>query len=147
MTEEEIIQKWQTCEDTKKKYVTLSDTENTAVCWKASNLIFCITASCVETRGLLELLLCFSSLYADWAHLFFREEKLANLLHKKKYLKAIGLAITLDQPFKVLNIIKRACAFPFDNEIFWKFLLAVSFFPAELFSVFSAEVIGETGGK
>ena len=36
----------------------------------------------------------------------FREQKLANLMHDKKYLKAIGLAITLDQPFKVLNVIK-----------------------------------------
>ncbi len=36
----------------------------------------------------------------------FREQKLSNLLHEKKYLKAIGLAITLDRPFQVLNIIK-----------------------------------------
>ena len=31
---------------------------------------------------------------------------MSNLLHQKKYLKAIGLAITLEQPFRVLNIIK-----------------------------------------
>lgn len=36
----------------------------------------------------------------------YREQQLSNLIHKKKYLKAIGLAITLEQPFKVLKILK-----------------------------------------
>nr|XP_034311300.1 transducin beta-like protein 3 [Crassostrea gigas] len=36
-----------------------------------------------------------------------KEQQLSNLLHKKKYLRAIGLAITLEQPFRVLNIIKE----------------------------------------
>ncbi|XP_062581560.1 transducin beta-like protein 3 [Saccostrea cucullata] len=36
-----------------------------------------------------------------------KEQELSNLLHQKKYLKAIGLAITLEQPFRVLNIIKE----------------------------------------
>ena len=36
----------------------------------------------------------------------YREQELANLLLQKKYLKAIGLAITLEQPFRVLNIMK-----------------------------------------
>ena len=44
--------------------------------------------------------------FAESLMMYFREQKLANLMHNKKYLKAIGLAITLDQPFKVLNIIK-----------------------------------------
>ncbi|XP_072044445.1 transducin beta-like protein 3 [Amphiura filiformis] len=35
-----------------------------------------------------------------------KEQQLSNLLHEKKYLKAIGLAITLDQPFKLLGIVK-----------------------------------------
>ena len=37
---------------------------------------------------------------------FFREQELQNLLHHKKYLKALGLAISLDQPFRVLSVIK-----------------------------------------
>ncbi|XP_061191404.1 transducin beta-like protein 3 [Saccostrea echinata] len=36
-----------------------------------------------------------------------KEQELSNLLHQKKYLKAIGLAITLEQPFRVLSIIKE----------------------------------------
>ncbi|XP_022093609.1 transducin beta-like protein 3 isoform X2 [Acanthaster planci] len=36
-----------------------------------------------------------------------KEQELSNLLHEKKYLKAIGLAITLNQPFRVLTIMKN----------------------------------------
>ncbi|XP_033631060.1 transducin beta-like protein 3 [Asterias rubens] len=36
-----------------------------------------------------------------------KEQELSNLLHDKKYLKAIGLAITLNQPFRVLTIMKN----------------------------------------
>jgi len=35
-----------------------------------------------------------------------KQQELSNLISDKKYLEAIGLAITLDQPFRVLNIIK-----------------------------------------
>lgn len=35
-----------------------------------------------------------------------KQQELSNLINDKKYLEAIGLAITLDQPFRVLNIIK-----------------------------------------
>ncbi|XP_038065030.1 transducin beta-like protein 3 [Patiria miniata] len=35
-----------------------------------------------------------------------KEQELSNLLHEKKYLKAIGLAITLNQPYRVLTIMK-----------------------------------------
>jgi len=38
--------------------------------------------------------------------LILREQELSNLLQQKKFVKAIGLAITLDQPFRVLNIFK-----------------------------------------
>ncbi|XP_061605673.1 transducin beta-like protein 3 [Phyllopteryx taeniolatus] len=34
------------------------------------------------------------------------QQKLSNLLHEKKYLKALGLAISLDQPHTVLSVIK-----------------------------------------
>jgi len=36
----------------------------------------------------------------------FREQELSNLLMEKNYMKAIALAITLEQPFRVLNITK-----------------------------------------
>lgn len=36
----------------------------------------------------------------------FRQQELSNLLHEKKYLKALGLAISLDQPHTVLTVIK-----------------------------------------
>ncbi|KAH3860700.1 transducin beta-like protein 3 [Dreissena polymorpha] len=36
-----------------------------------------------------------------------QEQELSNLIHEKKYLKAIGLAITLEQPFRLLNILKE----------------------------------------
>lgn len=35
-----------------------------------------------------------------------RKQELSNLLHEKKYLKALGLAISLDQPHTVLTVIK-----------------------------------------
>lgn len=35
-----------------------------------------------------------------------RQQELSNLLHEKKYLKALGLAISLDQPHTVLTVIK-----------------------------------------
>ena len=38
----------------------------------------------------------------------FREQELSNLLMEKNYLKAIALAISLEQPLRVLNITKGA---------------------------------------
>ncbi|ESO84760.1 hypothetical protein LOTGIDRAFT_221859 [Lottia gigantea] len=38
--------------------------------------------------------------------LILKEQQLSNLIQKKKYLKALSLAITLEQPYKVLSIIK-----------------------------------------
>lgn len=38
----------------------------------------------------------------------WRQQELSNLLHEKKYLKALGLAISLDQPRTVLTVIKGA---------------------------------------
>ncbi|XP_077388814.1 transducin beta-like protein 3 isoform X1 [Festucalex cinctus] len=35
-----------------------------------------------------------------------KQQELSNLLHEKKYLKALGLAISLDQPHTVLSVIK-----------------------------------------
>jgi hypothetical protein len=35
-----------------------------------------------------------------------RVQELSNLLHNKKYIDAIGLAITLDQPWRLLKIFK-----------------------------------------
>lgn len=36
----------------------------------------------------------------------WRQQELSNLLHEKKYLKALGLAISLDQPHTALTVIK-----------------------------------------
>lgn len=36
-----------------------------------------------------------------------KQQTLANLLHEKKYLKALGIAISLDQPHTVLRVIKE----------------------------------------
>lgn len=38
--------------------------------------------------------------------LFSREQELSNLLHEKRYLKALGLAISLDRPHTVLMVVK-----------------------------------------
>lgn len=35
-----------------------------------------------------------------------KQQELSNLINDKKFVEAIGLAITLDQPFRVLNIVK-----------------------------------------
>ncbi|NXI35916.1 TBL3 protein, partial [Galbula dea] len=35
-----------------------------------------------------------------------KEQELSNLLHEKRYLKALGLAISLDRPHTVLTVIK-----------------------------------------
>ncbi|KAL3875489.1 hypothetical protein ACJMK2_033435 [Sinanodonta woodiana] len=39
-----------------------------------------------------------------------QEQELSNLIQQKKYLKALSLAITLEQPFRVLTIIKEVLA-------------------------------------
>ena len=35
-----------------------------------------------------------------------REQELSNLLHHKDYFRAVGVAISLDQPFRVLKILQ-----------------------------------------
>ncbi len=35
-----------------------------------------------------------------------QEQELSNLLHRKDYLKAVGVAISLDQPYRVLKILQ-----------------------------------------
>lgn len=35
-----------------------------------------------------------------------REQELSNLLHHKDYVRAVGVAISLDQPFRVLKILQ-----------------------------------------
>lgn len=35
-----------------------------------------------------------------------REQKLSNLVHEKKWVKALGLAVTLDKPFMAYTIIE-----------------------------------------
>ncbi|NXS03689.1 TBL3 protein, partial [Oxylabes madagascariensis] len=35
-----------------------------------------------------------------------KEQELSNLLHEKRYLKALGLAISLDRPHTVLTVVK-----------------------------------------
>uniref|UniRef100_A0AAX7VDU2 U3 small nucleolar RNA-associated protein 13 C-terminal domain-containing protein n=1 Tax=Astatotilapia calliptera TaxID=8154 RepID=A0AAX7VDU2_ASTCA len=42
-----------------------------------------------------------------------KQQELSNLLHGKKYLKALGLAISLDQPHTVLTVIKVIQKFPY----------------------------------
>ncbi|XP_064621103.1 transducin beta-like protein 3 [Lineus longissimus] len=44
--------------------------------------------------------------------IILKEQKLMNFLHEKKFLKAIGLAITLEQPFRVLSILKQILGEP-----------------------------------
>ena len=35
-----------------------------------------------------------------------REQELSNLLHHKDYVRAVGVAISVDQPFRVLKILQ-----------------------------------------
>lgn len=35
-----------------------------------------------------------------------KEQELSNLLHQKDYVRAVGVAISLDQPFRVLHILQ-----------------------------------------
>ena len=35
-----------------------------------------------------------------------REQELLNLLHDKDYVRAVGVALSLEQPFRVLTILK-----------------------------------------
>lgn len=48
--------------------------------------------------------------------LILQEQELTNLLQKRKFVKALGLAITLEQPFRALNIIKEILMLPDGNE-------------------------------
>lgn len=38
-----------------------------------------------------------------------RQQELDNLLHEKRYLRALGLAISLDRPHTVLTVIQGLC--------------------------------------
>ena len=38
-----------------------------------------------------------------------RQQELDNLLHEKRYLRALGLAISLDRPHTVLTVIQGQC--------------------------------------
>lgn len=58
---------------------------------------------------MMSLLKFFLPLTFEVSFFFFvphREQQLSNLLQEKKFVKALGLAITLNQPFKVLTIVK-----------------------------------------
>ena len=37
---------------------------------------------------------------------YHREQELLNLLHDKDYVRAVGVALSLEQPFRVLTILK-----------------------------------------
>lgn len=39
-----------------------------------------------------------------------RQQELDNLLHEKRYLRALGLAISLDRPHTVLTVIQGQCS-------------------------------------
>ena len=57
--------------------------------------VFCLPPSLFTAPSLCPLFLLFSP----------REQELSNLLQQKDYVHAVGLAITLDQPFRVLSIL------------------------------------------
>ncbi|KAM6965774.1 transducin beta-like protein 3 [Tautogolabrus adspersus] len=52
-----------------------------------------------------------------------KQQELSNLLHEKKYLKALGLAISLDQPHTVLTVIKAIRQVEGSHELLEKTLL------------------------
>lgn len=52
-----------------------------------------------------------------------KQQELSNLLHQKKYLKALGLAISLDQPHTVLTVIKAIRQVEDSSELLEKTLL------------------------
>lgn len=52
-----------------------------------------------------------------------KQQELSNLLHEKKYLKALGLAISLDQPHTVLTVIKAIRQVEDSSELLEKTLL------------------------
>lgn len=52
----------------------------------------------------------------------WRQQELSNLLQEKKYLKALGLAISLDQPHTVLTVIKGTLCSPLRFEL-WTMIL------------------------
>ncbi|KAE8283138.1 Transducin beta-like protein 3 [Larimichthys crocea] len=52
-----------------------------------------------------------------------KQQELSNLLHEKKYLKALGLAISLDQPHTVLTVIKAIRQVEDSSELLKKTVL------------------------
>ncbi|XP_053194278.1 transducin beta-like protein 3 [Scomber japonicus] len=52
-----------------------------------------------------------------------KQQELSNLLHEKKYLKALGLAISLDQPHTVLTVIKAIREVEDSHELLEKTVL------------------------
>ena len=48
-----------------------------------------------------------------------QEQELSNLLHQKDYLKAVGVAISLDQPYRVLSILRGKLVILWWNLKMW----------------------------
>lgn len=61
--------------------------------------------------------------------LFSREQELSNLLHEKRFLKALGLAISLDRPHTVLMVVKGE--FTLYSEGFFSALSAFHLFQVD----------------
>lgn len=49
------------------------------------------------------------SALAIWPFTHSRQQELDNLLQEKRYLRALGLAISLDRPHTVLTVIQGQC--------------------------------------
>ena len=64
---------------------------------------------------------------SDWVStsppFFSREQELSNLLQQQDYVHAIGLAITLDQPFRVLTVLTG------ESSLAYRWLMVSMFFP------------------
>ena len=44
--------------------------------------------------------------FAEREQQLLRQQELDNLLYQKDYVRAVGVAISLDQPFRLLNILQ-----------------------------------------
>lgn len=85
---------------------------NNFFCYDGEKEVYRLSVSDHDTNSLQYVQVCacvFVSLPTN-PHLYvccvWRQQELSNLLHGKKYLKALGLAISLDQPHTVLTVIK-----------------------------------------
>uniref|UniRef100_A0A8C7Z1G8 Transducin beta like 3 n=1 Tax=Oryzias sinensis TaxID=183150 RepID=A0A8C7Z1G8_9TELE len=91
---------WSVCFSPVDQVLATSSADGTTKLWSLQDF------SCLKTFEGHDASVLKCIFVSRGTQLLTRQQELSNLLHEKKYLKALGLAISLDQPHTALTVIK-----------------------------------------